>query len=319
MDWQERLSGLPRWALPAVGGAGAALVYWLRKKRQPITPITAPVASVQQDLPADSLPAYNGGSTDYGNLPMPVNFQPVLDMLGQLGTAITGQNSAFGAALGSLQASEAAGFEQLAGALSARSPVTAPAQPAQPVPPVPYLPPVPAPVAPAPVAPAPAPASPPSTNPGADWAALAYYLGAKSWHPTGLHFAGEPVQIRWKEAPYNAEEPGPPSGNYPVAYLPVNYNGDHDFNRFAWGVVPMAESTFIHTLRWVADYMSGHPGADTRTVWDGMLGRLMRDIGPYGDGRTWYNTGFDLGSVRNSPYLTGESTGVDNPAWQNIY
>lgn len=197
-------------------------------------------------------------------------------------------------------------------------PVTSPVNTAAPVVPVvsrPVLaPPLPAP-APTP-APAPVPTPAPTrSNPGADWAAFAYYLGGKGWSPGGLHYAGEIQQINWNAPPYSASEPPPPSGVYPAAPLPVNFNGNHAAARYPYGVNPWSESAYIRTLRWTADYMTTHPTANPQTVWDSMVGRLMRDIGPL-RGTNWYDTGFDLGSVRNSPFLDGD--GTPNPAYRPL-
>ncbi len=185
------------------------------------------------------------------------------------------------------------------------SPVTGPATPL----------PAPAPILPiGVVAPAPAPAPSPAPAPvgsgaptGQDWAALAYYLGGLGWSPGGLHYAGEPQHIVWTGPPYNSDSPPPPTGVYPTANLPVNFNGGHASWRGGFLTNPRSESAYIRTLRRTADHMASHPSANPMAVWDSALGGLMAEIGPI-RGDNWYSTGFDLGGVRNSPFLDGEGT-----------
>lgn len=304
MDLQAELEKLPPWAFPVVGGTLAAVVWYLHKRSTPVTPVTEPVAAVQETLPTDSLPAYTGGQGDYGNGQSAVDLSPVTDALGQLQKQQQQQQDSFAAALAALSAAEQSGFERLAGVLNARPPVTAPADPT-PAPTVPATGPGTAPIVPPvtqppPIAPAPSPA-------GTDWAGFSAWIGGTDRNIAGLHYAGEAVDF--------SRYPGTPPGNsFPAISLPVNYNGNHATARYPWGVNPFAETAFARTLRWTADFMSTHNGANATNVWDWELGRLMRDIGPYNQA-TWYATGFDLGSVRQSPYLSGASTSADNPAW----
>lgn len=331
MDWKARIMALPRWALPVLaGGIAGAIALWRKRK----TPAPAAVAPVVAAVPpaADPLPyGYAFGPSGQGNTytgpsltdvqtaiasaigalpPPPDNTDELMSFASQISEQGRQQSEQFSASIAALSAAQTSGFAALANALtlSRAAPVTAPAVPTPP-PPVAPPPPVVAP----PVAP-PAPIASPTPVPtsGQDWQALAYFLGGKSGLMGGMHYAGEAVSFRWKEAPFYSQEPPPPSGVYPVAILPVNYNGGH--NTWRTG----GEDAMSRTLRWAANYKAGHPDADIGTVWDGMLGRLMRDIGPWVSHQNeWYGTGFDLGSVRNSPYLDGN--GTPNPAWQNIY
>lgn len=327
-ELKERIEQAPRWAIPAIVGAAVGLIMLFRKKNAP-PPSTAPVAAATPKDYQTSDYSDIAGVIQRGNEAIQATikagqesgpdwqglFQGQTDLFEQLSAQqadLAQQAAARDAAAAQAQAGFWAGVLDALKKMS--SPVTAPAAPAAPAPATP--PPAEAPpstpggvpVTPPPPSTAPTPPASSTGATAADWAALAYFLGGKAFSPGGTHWPGERVEIRWKDAPYYSQEPPPPSGNYPALSYPVKFNGDHASWRAG------GESAFTRTLRWVADYMSRNPSANATTVWDGMLGRLMKDMGPYvNNPGAWYETGFDLGSVRNSPYLDGN--GTPNPSY----
>lgn len=319
----KKLAKAPRWAIPAAVGAAAGLFALSRRKTA--TP-DAPVAAV-------AAPAARGSSgSDYGDISGLLgsqaqaqqardaalaetikNSQPdiqglfggVYDVLNAQQAAQVQQNAADAAARKadadanrSLFGSIVAAIGDLAKGIGTTSPITGPAVPANPSGRGPSV-------------------GLPSSNPGTtaapnvapagigsgDWAALASWLRGKRWGDGyGSIYAGFPITVRW------SGETLPPSGSFPTVNTPVAYNSNHDYWKTS------GENAFARTLRWTADVMAANPGKNPTVVWDHQLGRLMRDIGPYNSHQDeWFGTGFDLGSVKDSPFL--DANGTPNPAW----